>query len=86
MLRRGQATVRPADLKRLRTEKFTSQAAFASATGYSEGLVSHAELGRRNLSLETVIRFADVLGCKPSDIADIHVTPEDLAATAKAIA
>lgn len=84
MLRRGQATVRPADLVDRRTATGWSQQKLALTVGCSEALVAHAEKGRRNLSLESVIAFADALGCKPADIADIHITTEEAAAISKA--
>ncbi len=86
MLRRGQATVRPADLLARRSAQQMTQQQLAATVGCSEGMVAHAEKGRRNLSLESVIAFAGALGCRPSDIADIHITTAEVAAIAKAVA
>lgn len=86
MTRRGQATVRPEDLLSQRKRAGFSQAALGAAAGCSEALVFHAERGSRNLSIDSVLRFAAALGCTPTDIADIDMTAEQIDALVKAFA
>lgn len=86
MARRGTAEVIPEALRRWRDERGLTQHALSTSSGCSEALIAHAEAGRRNLSLHSVIRIAGVLEVPITAIAHINATAAELAAARDEVA
>lgn len=57
-----------ARLRQLRQQVGISQEELAHRAGVDRTYVSSCERGRRNLTLEAIVKFASALGVKPSDL------------------
>jgi transcriptional regulator with XRE-family HTH domain len=81
------ATVRPADFRQRRLAAGLTMRTAAAGIGISDGMVAHVEQGHRNLTLDRIVTAARLMGCRPSDIADIDAAAalEQLAEIAEAI-
>jgi len=55
-------------LKAKIVERFGTQADFGQAIGEDETLISRVVRGRRQLSLERKVKWADALGCKVKEL------------------
>ncbi|WP_150620635.1 helix-turn-helix domain-containing protein [Pandoraea horticolens] len=55
-------------IRALRTSRGYSQEALALATGIDRSHMGRIERGERNLTLLNLIRIAQAIDCKPSDI------------------
>lgn len=55
-------------LRELRLDAGISQEELAHRAGVDRTYVSSCERGRRNLTLEAIVKFAGALGVKPSDL------------------
>jgi len=57
------------NIKKFRLERGYSQTKLAELAGYKDKTaISHIELGKRKLTPDKVIRFADALGVSPMDL------------------
>jgi transcriptional regulator with XRE-family HTH domain len=80
------ATVRPADFTAARKRSGKSQRDVATDIGCSDVHITLIEQGRRNPSLPLLIKAAESLGVGIEEIADIHITADEIEALAKAVA
>jgi transcriptional regulator with XRE-family HTH domain len=56
-------------VRAIRDERGLSQVQVAEATGFIQAWISHVEHGRRNPSWNNVVRLADGLGVRVSELA-----------------
>jgi transcriptional regulator with XRE-family HTH domain len=86
MAKRGAATVLPDKYKAARVAAGLTQLGLATDIGCSDVMITLIESGRRQPGLDLLIKSAARLGVGLQEIAEIHITPEDLAALSKAVA
>jgi transcriptional regulator with XRE-family HTH domain len=79
------ATARPADFTAARKRSGKTQRDLATAIGCSDVMITLIEQGRRNPSLTLLIKAAGELGVGLEEIADVHVTSEQIAVLARAV-